>query len=255
MSALVANWLLPPLNVFLILVAGVVASRWRRRLGTALLVAGLALLYVSSAPFLAEATMRALEPATPSPLQTAGAGAIVLLGGGSYVEAPEYGSDTPGPLSLERARYAARLHRTSGLPILVSGGPASQARLSEAEQLRDFLEQDLNTPVRWLEPAAMSTWENARYTERVLRAERIRTVVLVTHAWHMRRALVSFRAAGLEAIPAPVGFLTHQPKGMPDVLPSARAMMLTHIAWREALGLAWYKLRYRFNPSNKRNGA
>ena len=41
--------------------------------------------------------------------------AIVLLSGGLYARAPEYGGeDTISPTTLFRARYAARLHRLGG---------------------------------------------------------------------------------------------------------------------------------------------
>lgn len=255
MTDWLSAWLLPPLNSLVLLLAGLLALRLRRRWAVALLLASAALCYATAAPFLARAATRCLEVPPPHPLLTAGAGAIVVLGGGSYVAAPEYGTDTPGPAGLERARYAARLSRTAGLPILVSGGPTSGARLSEAEQLRDLLQEDLRTPVRWVEPAAMNTWESARLSEPLLRAEGIRTVILVTHAWHMRRALLAFRAAGLRPIPAPVGYATREQRDSTlGVLPSARGMLMSYIAWREALGLAWYGLRAWLDASTREAG-
>ena len=48
----------------------------------------------------------------PAPgLTNSGAQAIVVLGGGTYFNVVEYGSDTVNRYSLERIRYAARLHQ------------------------------------------------------------------------------------------------------------------------------------------------
>ena len=119
-----------------------------RRLGLGLLIAGIALLWVCGAPLFAERSLRILEVGPPSsPLTGTGAGAIVVLSGGTYISAPEYGSDTVGPWTLERLRYAARLYRQTSLPVLVTGGPTLGAHSSEAEQMRDALEQDFGTPV------------------------------------------------------------------------------------------------------------
>ena len=61
------------------------------------------------------------------------AGAIVVLGGGRYDEAPEYGDDTISLAGLRRVRYAAVLQRRTGLPVLVSGGSVYAEPLPESE--------------------------------------------------------------------------------------------------------------------------
>jgi uncharacterized SAM-binding protein YcdF (DUF218 family) len=249
MSGLLSGWLLPPLNAFLLLIAGLLVRRWRPRLGLGLLLAGIALLWVCGAPMLAERSLRAVETKPPSgPLTGTGAGAIVILAGGTYVDAPEYGADTVGPLTLERLRYGARLHRQSSLPVLVAGGPTLGAHSSEAEQMRDALEQDLATPVKWLEPAGMSTLENAIASEKLLREEGVTKILLVTHAWHMRRARMAFEHAGLEVVPAPMGYTTRtENNALAMALPGARGIWMTRTAWHEVIGLAWYRLKFMFS--------
>jgi uncharacterized SAM-binding protein YcdF (DUF218 family) len=249
MTELLSGWMLPPLNALLLLIAGLLARRWRPRLGLGLLLGGIVLLWLCGAPLVAERSLRALEVDPPAgPFTGTGAGAIVILSGGAYVNAPEYGADTVGRLTLERLRYGARLHRQTSLPVLVTGGPPLGARSSEAEQMRDTLEQDLATPVRWLEPTGMNTLENATASEKLLREEGITKILLVTHASHMRRARMAFEHAGLEVVAAPMGFTTRtEVNPVVRALPSAGGLWMTRIAWHEVIGLAWYRLRFVFS--------
>jgi uncharacterized SAM-binding protein YcdF (DUF218 family) len=197
----------------------------------------------------AERSLRAIEVNPPAgPFTGTGAGAIVIVSGETYLNAPEYGADTVGPLTLERLRYGARLHRQTSLPVLVTGGPTLGAHSSAAEQMRDALEQDLATPVRWLEPTSMSTLENATATEKLLREEGVTKILLVTHAAHMRRARLAFEHAGLQVVAAPMGFTTGSEENpVTKALPSARGMWMTRTAWHEVFGLAWYRLRFAFS--------
>lgn len=167
--------------------------------------------------------------------------AIVVLGGGLGLESPEYGIDTVNAPTLERLRYAARLHRHSGLPILVSGGRPLATRLSEADTMRDALTADFDAPPRWVEGDSLNTRENALRVEALLAAASIRRIYLVTHAWHMPRARRAFEEAGLEVIAAPTGYTSITPSPIAWV-PSGQALRNTHIAMREWLGQAWYRL-------------
>src|SRR5258707_4562639 len=47
--------------------------------------------------------------------------AIVILGAGRRVYAPEFGGETVDEFGLERVRYGAALARLTELPVLVSG--------------------------------------------------------------------------------------------------------------------------------------
>ena len=245
-SALLSGWLLPPANALLLLLAGLLTLRWRRRLGITLICTGTALLYASSAPFMAGASVRALELAAPAGADWQRAQAIVVLGGGSYVAAPEYGGDTLSGSSLERVRYAALLQHRTGLPVLTSGGKVFGVAVPEAEQMRAVLERELGTPVRWVEPGSTTTWTNATASRALLSAAGVRSVALVTHAWHMRRAQFAFEQAGFEVIPAPTGFATHAPDYPPGWMPTANALETTRQVWREVIGIGWYRLRAVF---------
>jgi uncharacterized SAM-binding protein YcdF (DUF218 family) len=165
----------------------------------------------------------------------------VVLGGGLGRESPEYGTDTVNPPTLERLRYAAWLHRRTGLPILVSGGRPLDTRLSEADTMRDALTADFNAPPRWVEGDSLNTRENAVRAQALLADGSIRRIYLVTHAWHMPRARRAFEEVGLEVIAAPTGYASITPSPMAWV-PSGQALRNTHLAMREWLGQAWYRL-------------
>ena len=112
-------------------------------------------------------------------------------------------ADALGPLSLERVVLAARAYRQLHLPVAVSGGRVDKARSSEAALMKAALETDFAVPVAWSEDASRTTWENAVYTARLLQPGRDRTVVLVSQAWHLPRAIWAFERVGLQALPWP----------------------------------------------------
>ena len=80
--------------------------------------------------------------------------AIVILGGGTYFEAPEYGDHTVNRYGLERIRYGAYLHRYTRKPILVTGGDLLGIGSSEAGQMKSVLENEFQVPVKWTEDAS-----------------------------------------------------------------------------------------------------
>lgn len=237
----------PPGGIILLMLAGWLAARRWRRLGNALLLAAVVLLYVASLPYTARLLMDRLQdsPALGArELAHPRAQAIVVLGGGRYYAAPEYGGDTVSRYTLERLRYAAWLQRRTGLPLLVSGGSPQHEQVPEAVLMKDVLVNEFRVPVRWLETASRTTAENALYTQALLARARIERVYLVTDAWHMRRAVYAFHRAGVRVIPAPTGFFTSGPMGhgLYALLPRARALAATRLALHEWLGLLWYRL-------------
>jgi uncharacterized SAM-binding protein YcdF (DUF218 family) len=241
---LIAAFLLPPLNLLLLGVAGLLL--WRRRpvIARWLVAASLVLLWLLSTPYVAGSLLRLLE-GEPAALdvKTQPADAIVVLGAGSYLNAPEYGADTVGVDSLARLRYAARLQRETGKPVLVSGGTPLGNALSEAEQMKAVLENEFRVPVKWTESASNNTLENARLSQGILSPAGVRRIYLVTHAWHMPRSVLAFRSAGFEVVPAPTIYTLTQPLSLLDFLPSADALQTSQRFMHEVIGMLWYRLK------------
>ncbi|MEJ5211646.1 MAG: YdcF family protein [Burkholderiales bacterium] len=242
LTRLLKAFLLPPGSLLVMLVLGLALWRRRPRLVRALCLAATLALGALSLPVVS-ASLLGMLAGKPTPLPNLDrAQAIVVLGAGRYQNAPEYGGDTASSLALERLRYAARLARASGLPVLVSGG-SPEGRDPEALFMKAILEEEFGIPVRWVEPASRNTWENAHFSQTILAGEGIRRIVLVTHAWHMPRARAAFEGAGLEVVPAGTRFYAPRGDLLSDWLPDARALLDSSHALHELVGLAWYRLR------------
>lgn len=238
--------ILPPGGVVLLALVGLSLSR--RFVGKFLIVLALASLYFFSTSFVAGQLMAGLEtyPALgEQEIQATPAKAIVVLGGGRYENAPEYGGDTVDGLELERLRYAARLARQTGLPVIPSGGNALHEGPPEALLAKQVLEQAFGVQVPAIEDKSRTTWENAYLTKELLDSLAIRKVLLVTHAWHMPRAVEVFRQAGIEVIPAPTAFYHTDDfeQELWDWLPNAKALLHSYFALHEYLGRVWYQMR------------
>ncbi len=243
-NAVIKALLLPPGNMLVLMAVGwLIALRWRYTGLTVIALGGLALL-VLSLPVTADATTDALVRHRPLDLSDAAEGqAIVILGGGVVRHAPEYGGASLTTASVLRCRYGAKLHRETGLPILVSGGNPLGTDVADAEAMRRFLTTELGTPVRWVEAASRNTAENAIESRRTLAQDGVSRVVLVTHALHMKRAEAAFRRAGLEVIPAPIGFPVVGEFRMTDLLPDSDALRRNAFVLKEWIGAFWLSLQ------------
>jgi uncharacterized SAM-binding protein YcdF (DUF218 family) len=217
----------------------VVDRRWKIING-ALAASCLAVLMLLSLPVVGNTLLASLDRYPPiSQDELKNAQAIVILGGGIYRDAPEYGGDTVGRSSLERLRYGVRLARGSKLPVLVSGGAPAGNR-PEAELMRDALEQDFGIKARWVETASRNTSENASGSAPFLKRAGISRIVLVTHSWHLPRAVPLFEREGFVVIPAPTNFATYSMSDPQSFLPGDGSE--SRQAAREYLGLLFNHL-------------
>ncbi|MGZ8249253.1 YdcF family protein [Methylomagnum sp.] len=238
---LVAALLLPPLNLLLLGAVGYGQLRRHPRLGRAMTGLALLGLWLLCTPFVAQRLLATLE-IPYAPMSGQEAEAIVILGGGLYPESVEYGGGaTLNSRTLERVRYGAWLHRKIGKPILVTGG-APEGDEPEGRLMRAALESEFGVPVTWMEDRSGNTRENARFSAELLNAAGVRRIYLVSHVWHLPRAIREFERAGLVVVPAGTGY---QPEGgsrLFDFIPNARALASSYYAFHEWIGLIWYKL-------------
>lgn len=247
--SIIKNLILPPGILFVWMGIALVLLPRFYRLGVSLLVINLAFFYLLSSPFFSFRMISTLENAHAQLLekdvQSTSAQAIVVLGGGRYRNAREFNGDTVSKLTLERLRYAAKLQKITGLKLFTSGGKKFRRDTAEGELMKITLHDAFNVDVAGVENESRTTWENAFYTKKMLEAEGITNVLLVTHAWHMPRALYSFKLAGINAIPAPTGF-THEGEarsGSNAFLPNYEGLSVSFYTTHEYFGMAWYKLK------------
>jgi uncharacterized SAM-binding protein YcdF (DUF218 family) len=243
---------MPPGILFLLLLLAWCWRRSRPRLATSCFVLGLGGLWVMSLPVVTVHVARWMENQPPLALDqwstlAQRADAIVILGAGRERGDPAWGGvDQSTGLALERVRFAARLAKASGLPVLTSGGLHYGTPPSEAWIMAQSLHDDFGVTAHWQEEASRTTWENAQFSARMLKADGIQRVVVVTQAWHMPRAVWSFEHAGLTVVAGPVGFMgVDQDTPLGGWLPESRALWRNAQLLNEAVGAVGYRLFYR----------
>jgi len=239
---LVAAPLLPPLNMLVIGAIGLWQLAKRPRLGRVLVAASLAGLGLLSTPYVSSCLLATLQ-VPPLPAFGHDAEVIVILGGGVQSNAPEYGDGaTINARTLERVRYGAFLHRKTGKPILVTGG-APEGYAAEGPVMRSVLENEFGVPVEWVESRSLNTRENARFSARILKQAGMRRIYLVSHSWHLPRAIPEFEREGLEVVAAGTGYVSIERVRPFDLVPGYRGIANSALALHEWIGRAWYRIR------------
>jgi len=241
LHGMVVDLLLPPFGLVLaILALAALVARRRRAVGFAIAACAAGILLLGT-PAVGGMLAAWLDRATPIPPPgTPEPAAIVVLGGeiARGAEGPEV-----GPLTLERLRAGAALHRRLHLPLLVTGGEQRPDEPTLAELMRRSLDADFGIAARWVEPAARDTAENAARSAALLRAEGIHSAWLVTHAWHMARAAEAFERNGITPFPAPVRASRDPAFGAGEWVPRPDRLAGSWYMLRECAGRLVYALR------------
>lgn len=218
------------------------ALGWRRWAGTCL-VTGTLWLWLWSMPLASIVLRGSLEQRYPPVAVTdlPQADAIVVLGG--VIEGrqpPRLEPDLGAP--ADRVWHAARLYLAGKAPrIVISGGniPGQDQPESEAEVMAEFL-RALGVPptALILEPRSINTRTNAACSKSLLDQLGLRRILLVTSALHMPRAMQTFRAYGVEVIPAATDYeAVHRHRSIFALLPDALTLDGSGRAIKEYAGL------------------
>lgn len=241
------GWLLPPglLVLLLLLFAFWARRKGQRRLSLAALAMA-ALTYLWSIPAVADAWVRHVEAYASPPARIDG-DVLVMLGAGATPDTPDV--DGAGMLSGDgesRLLTTYRLYRLTKLPIVLSGGQVFPDDGVEAEiARRQLLSLGVPATAVFVEDQSRTTEENAKYTSRLLALHHWRHPVLVTSAFHMRRAVLDFQQYGVHVQPYPCDYLvSRRPAWYANqFVPSAAALSLTWTALHEQLGTleAWLR--------------
>ncbi|WP_421994083.1 YdcF family protein [Roseococcus sp.] len=244
LQGVLTGLLLPPMLLAVVaLPTGLLAWRGRSRhdrnwSGLACAACALGLLLMAT-PLASDLLMASLERDVPRAEPAPGAGAIVILGG----DVAHGLTSEPGPLTLERLRFGAALHRATGLPILVTGGVLGQGQPAIATLMARSLADDFAVPVRWIEPRARDTRENVAFAAAMLREAGIQEALLVTHAWHMPRALDAFARLGFTVHARPLRRDGPVEWGAASLAPRPDHLTESWFALREWAGRLVYALR------------
>lgn len=105
----------------------------------------------------------------------------------------------PSPILRERIGKAAELYRKGAAPlILCTGGAVRNTHIEADVMARELVRLGVPEDRILRETAARSTWENLLFSREILRESGLRTAVLVTSRWHLRRASAYALALGIE---------------------------------------------------------
>ncbi len=227
---LLAALVMPPVSLLLLLLLGMRLRRSAIGLGTltvALAVTGLWLSHCEAVgAWLERQVVRPPPPLSAERLAqwrrtSAGRhGLVLVLGGGRESLAPGYGESDLSPESHQRLRYGLWLSRQlNNAPVMFSGG-ISHGQTdgpTEAEIAQRVAQRDYGRPLRWLETESRNTRDNARLSLTLIAggksalAPGLTDLFLVTHGWHMPRALRAFEQEAarqqliVHVIAAPMG--------------------------------------------------
>jgi uncharacterized SAM-binding protein YcdF (DUF218 family) len=135
-------------------------------------------------------------------------------------------------LRTDRARYA----------VLSGGTDFNGDPVVEARELARQLESWGIARERLLtEGGSRNTRENAGFSARLLRDHKLSTLVLITSAAHIPRALAAFQAEGLSPDTFPVDYRGFDPEKADEKwLPRAQALAASTSALREMMGRLVY---------------
>jgi uncharacterized SAM-binding protein YcdF (DUF218 family) len=173
--------------------------------------------------------------------------AIVLLGAGARTVHGR--SQRIGVLTLggaARVLEAARVfHLLGGRWVVSSGGPPEgRDMMPESEIMRGaLLELGVPDSMILLESESKTTREEAMLTAEILRQRGITSCIVVTSDTHMRRALATFRRAGLNAVPAIAANPVSVTRSTSTWVPTQQALEFSQEVVHEYVGLAWYRIR------------
>ncbi|WP_448583863.1 YdcF family protein [Thermocrinis sp.] len=229
---LLSHLILPP-GIFLVVLLIIAIVSKKSKLVRALSLSSALCIYALSIEPTKDLLYKPLESYYPTPLEPKG-DAIVILGGGAY------GTGILKEDSTKRLLTGFILHKQTGLPLILSGG-ASMSALPEAEIMKSMLANlgvDKNS--LYVDVKSRDTGENAMEVKALCQRLKCKRIILVTSAYHMKRAVMSFERAGLEVVPYPTDFKRDLKYNLYSFLPKMSVFADSYKALREYLGLMWY---------------
>ncbi|WP_194777397.1 YdcF family protein [Pararhodonellum marinum] len=242
LSQLLGFLVMPFTIAILLTLVGVI---WKNR---KVLWLGIILLLFFSNPFIANESMRIWEPDFVDfddlPDYEIG---IVLTGVTNLNKtSPDRTFFNKG---ADRATHALQLYKLGKIKkILITGGqgfnPTNEQ--TEAQLLADFMVM-AGVPIEniLIENEAVNTRENASFSKDFLKKEKFdldQTFLLITSAFHMKRAKACFDKVGLKTDTFPVDYYAHDTKfDLPSLLyPNPNALSLWHKLVKEWMGILIY---------------
>jgi len=245
LSKIILYLILPPASLIIVMALGVLLIRRYPRLAKIFIVFGLSVLYLLSIRPISDALIKPLESSFP-PLKASSinsANVIVVLTGGVADLSWRSISPQPSRTSLSRLVYGVTLYKqVPGTNIIISGGSGDPEKqnISEADAMKDMAIA-LGVPAKdmLIERDSRNTIESVN----ALRGFVGKSMVLVTSASHMKRAVAMFKKMGMNVVPAPTDYMSEQKKvSLYSLIPTANHLLTSSTAFYEYISFIWYRV-------------
>ena len=231
-------FLLVPLNWVLFLLAVAVFKR-DKGIRLRYLLAGLIMLYVFSNPLLFKGFTRLWDVSPPVKTDSGKYSCVIVLGGFSGA-----GPSGNGQFNRASDRFiTATLLLTTGEArhILISGGngelvPGAYREAPWAKQQLQKL--GIADSLILIEGNSRNTVENVEFSKKILLANKLKPpYLLVTSAFHMRRAIMICKKKGIDVVPYPCNYLTdNRHFKVIDIVPQADVLSSWEVYLKEVVG-------------------
>lgn len=244
------TWILLILGILIPLTSLQISPR-RLRWIRSLVIAAFLILLVLGTPIVSRTLVGLIEAqAMPFDLTTAKSfDAIVVLGGGAAGKGTLRPANELSPSSTQRTICGADLYTQGFAPrIVFAGGDASifgEGPQEGVEMKRLALRLGVPEEAAIVEGRSRTTYENAVETKRILGKG---SILMVTSAYHVPRALRLFRKQGLNTTPYPCSYIVQDriedgwDIDLFGLIPEVEALHRSTLAINELAGMLFYRI-------------
>lgn len=211
-----------------------------------LLIASLGLLIFFSNPFIINQLLKYWEPKSNMNNSKVYDTGIVLSGFMSRDK--ESGSLSFGEAADRLTEGLIQYRKGRIKTIIISGGSGSIVDdTRESTLAKAFLIENCGVPdsVILIDTVSRNTYENAVETKKIMNAEGLRSAIMITSTWHMRRAQGCFKKVGLDVDLHPIdGMYLGQGFTPSDlIIPNTGNIVRWENLMHEIAGIIIYKLQ------------
>ena len=244
-AATIVSLFLSPFNwiVVLLIAAYFVRKKsWKK----ILIVLSLCLFVLFGNQWLLDKYAKAWQPAPVEIQSSQPYSCGVVLGGFASPDAEANGYFNS---SSDRFIQTLKLYKTGKIShILVSGGNGKPDEKSFREAYfarKELVAMGVPDSVIFVEDRSNNTADNAMYARQILDSLQLKPpYLLITSAFHMPRAALIFKKAGLDVIPFPCNYIDGRgPSGIGDLLPKPAVLLGWEPYLKEAVAWLWYGIR------------
>ncbi len=247
----IISWIILPPSVFvLILFFSVYFIKIGKKSISVFLILFVALsFYLLSIEPIRDIILKPLEYKYPFPdINKLNCKAAIVLGSGIYLKSPdENGKPSLKASSLKRAVLAFKIWKKHKIKIVLTGGKPfnNNKYMSEAEVMANFLKNlGVNSKFLILEKNSLNTYQNAKFTKKIIEKNKWKKICLITSASHMPRAVKVFKHFKINVIPVPTDYRTSNIYGYQSFFPQSGNFDESIKGIWEYIGIIFYKFRY-----------